>query len=399
MIALYPGAFKPPHRGHFNVVSSLLNNNYVGSTYDINDFAEKGTSVLKGKTSGKVNIDKVIVFVGGGERNGITKQEAESIWQVYQQYLPGLEIVDGQKNPMFAAKDYAKANPNDEFVAITGIRSEDDFVDLKRVTTFKNTPNVQGLAITTAGGSGIRATDFRNKILSGNLDDILDFFPEQLSREQILNILSDLKDKVVAESLSESIEGFISTYFTDEVNEALPSMPSKDRQKLNYLYDYLKNLIPSDSDIYYKQDHLVVTRGTYRSNTMNLSENNSTKKITEYMGSLIEYMLKQDLKILPLPNIKLRRDKENAENFFGKTAHYSPDTKEIVLYVEGRHIKDIMRSFSHEMIHHHQNLEGRLNSYGTTNTNEDEHLQEIEKEAYLLGNITFRNWEDSIKNN
>ena len=175
MIALYPGAFKPPHRGHFNVVSSLLNNNYVGSTYDINDFAEKGTSVLKGKTSGKVNIDKVIVFVGGGERNGITKQEAESIWQVYQQYLPGLEIVDGQKNPMFAAKDYAKANPNDEFVAITGIRSEDDFVDLKRVTTFKNTPNVQGLAITTAGGSGIRATDFRNKILSGNLDDILDF--------------------------------------------------------------------------------------------------------------------------------------------------------------------------------------------------------------------------------
>ena len=58
-----------------------------------------------------------------------------------------------------------------------------------------------------------------------------------------------------------------------------------------------------------------------------------------------------------------------------------------------------MRSFSHEMIHHHQNLEGRLNSYGTTNTNEDEHLQEIEKEAYLLGNITFRNWEDSIKNN
>ena len=44
------------------------------------------------------------------------------------------------------------------------------------------------------------------------------------------------------------------------------------------------------------------------------------------------------------------------------------DTKEIVLYVEGRHIKDIMRSFSHEMIHHHQNLEGRLNSYGTVYT-------------------------------
>ena len=50
------------------------------------------------------------------------------------------------------------------------------------------------------------------------------------------------------------------------------------------------------------------------------------------------------------------------------------------------------------MIHHKQNLEGRLGNIGTTNTNEDDHLLEIEKEAYLEGNITFRNWEDSIKN-
>ena len=49
------------------------------------------------------------------------------------------------------------------------------------------------------------------------------------------------------------------------------------------------------------------------------------------------------------------------------------------------------------MIHHIQNLEGRLEDIGTTNTNEDENLLEIEKEAYLKGNITFRNWEDSVK--
>ena len=30
-------------------------------------------------------------------------------------------------------------------------------------------------------------------------------------------------------------------------------------------------------------------------------------------------------------------------------------------------------------------------------TNNDK-LVEIEKEAYMLGNITFRNWEDKIKN-
>ena len=66
----------------------------------------------------------------------------------------------------------------------------------------------------------------------------------------------------------------------------------------------------------------------------------------------------------------------------------------------GRHPKDVCRSFSHEMIHHMQNMEGRLQGLaGTTNTNEDDVLQEIEKEAYLKGNITFRNWEDGLKNN
>ena len=48
---------------------------------------------------------------------------------------------------MFAAKDYAKANPNEEFYAITGIRGEEDLPDLKRVTTFKNVPNAKGLAV------------------------------------------------------------------------------------------------------------------------------------------------------------------------------------------------------------------------------------------------------------
>ena len=52
-------------------------------------------------------------------------------------YLGNVEILDGQSsNPMFAAKDYAQANPEAEFVAVTGIRSEEDFVDLRRVTTF-----------------------------------------------------------------------------------------------------------------------------------------------------------------------------------------------------------------------------------------------------------------------
>ena len=109
-------------------------------------------------------------------------------------------------------------------------------------------------------------------------------------------------------------------------------------------------------------------------------------------------MIDEGMNILPLPEVKLRRDEPNAANFFGKTAYYDPNNKEVVLYIEGRHPKDVCRSFTHEMVHHIQNLEGRLGNITTSNTNEDGDLLELEKEAYLLGNITFRNWEDKQKN-
>jgi hypothetical protein len=68
----------------------------------------------------------------------------------------------------------------------------------------------------------------------------------------------------------------------------------------------------------------------------------------------------------------------------------------IVLYTEGRHPKDITRSFAHEMIHHIQHLEGRLHDINTTNTNDDDHLNDIEREAYTKGNMVFRNWTDNM---
>jgi hypothetical protein len=45
-----------------------------------------------------------------------------------------------------------------------------------------------------------------------------------------------------------------------------------------------------------------------------------------------------------------------------------------------------------------QNMEGVLGNIQTTNTNEDDHLDAIEREAYELGNMLFRNWTDTITN-
>jgi len=544
MIALYPGAYKPPHRGHFNVVKSLLDNSYNGSVYDKDNYKETGAELLKGRSNKKPKIDKVLVFVGAGERNGITKEESMSIWNIYAKYLGNVEILDGGSNPMFTAKDYAQANPELEFVSVTGIRGDKDFVDLRRVTTFKNAPNVSGLALAAEPGSGIRATDFRNTILSGNLDKIADFFPEALSSEEIILILTDLKDKIVSEILANNLEGFINGYFIKEatVNEIgdLSQEPykwsafAKPKDSLDpYTYydfstdngtkyqvvfnrevfgktvnynmsfvakgkdgkgfstdaltgdnepfkimstvvDITREQINNAGDVefitfeptkgktgeegakdstrgkLYKiiikknfpkanvsgTDTVVVDMTAYTNNDLKeavvgdkiecdncdwswdissggddlymchkCGHNNeptaSTGKqleLRDYITSLTEYMLDQGMNISPLPEVKLRKDELNASNFFGRTAYYDPNEREIVVYVSGRHDKDVVRSFSHEMVHHLQNLQGTLHNISTQNTNEDDKLLELEKEAYLLGNITFRNWEDSLKN-
>jgi len=128
---------------------------------------------------------------------------------------------------------------------------------------------------------------------------------------------------------------------------------------------------------------------------------NQTKawNLKEGIVFLSKYMLDNGLNIKPLPKIKfISNDEENASNMFGKTAYYNPTEKSITLFTLNRHPKDVLRSFSHEMIHHMQNLDNRLNNISTTNTNEDGDLPELEREAYEKGNMMLRNWEDSLKN-
>lgn len=365
MIALYPGAFKPPHRGHFEVVKRLLKGNHGGHTYNKDSGPEAGAKALAGQSSKVEKIDKVVVFPGGGERNGITKEQSLAIWKIYAKHLPGLEVLDGQKNPMFAAKDYAAANPDEKFYAVTGVRDESDFADLRRITTFSSTPNVEGLVMGPDTDSNIRATDLRKAILSGNLDQVQDFFPKELTREEILHIVRMLKDIIIAEELGQKLEDVFEAWFPKSIKEGSSGTP----------------IAPTSAE---------------RSVDRHIRQENN--KLAEYIASLLGYMLDQGMNILPLPEVKIIKDEQNADNFFGTTAHYDSSKNEIALYTIGRHNKDIVRSFAHEMIHHIQNLEGRLTNISTTNTNADSNLLELEKEAYLLGNITFRNWEDSIKN-
>ena len=116
-----------------------------------------------------------------------------------------------------------------------------------------------------------------------------------------------------------------------------------------------------------------------------------------YIKSLTKYMFKNGYTKKPFPKVMLLTEEQDEEVFI-KTANYDPDNKIVNLFIANRHPKDVLRSFAHEMIHHKQNIEGRLGvgSYEGDKIVEDEKLMGLEKEAYLMGNISFRKWTETV---
>ena len=100
------------------------------------------------------------------------------------------------------------------------------------------------------------------------------------------------------------------------------------------------------------------------------------------------------------PTIFFQSDQGNAQKLLGKTAHYEPSTMNITVYVTGRHPKDVLRSLSHELVHHGQNCSGEFGHTPDTApgyAQRSKHLRNMEIEAYREGNLCFRDWEDEVK--
>ena len=109
---------------------------------------------------------------------------------------------------------------------------------------------------------------------------------------------------------------------------------------------------------------------------------------------------KDKFDIQQAPKLILKQDEENAEKVFGRTAYYDPEEFTIVVFITNRHPKDILRSFCHEIIHHVQNERGDLkmgDAASPTYAQDDDHMREMEKEAYLEGNLLLRDFEDNFK--
>jgi hypothetical protein len=242
------------------------------------------------------------------------------IWDIYKQYLPlKVKIEPTSIPPIKAVYNFAKEHPTREVLWVIGARegNEEDFKDItSRTKSMTNYPNLELRTIVTKGGVSGTAARNASKV---SLEKFVDFIPSKL---------------------------------TDEEKQEVYNLVSNKIQESRF------------------------ATGTYLNiKTLELNEEASYSQHIDYkqkIKDLTKHMLDKGMNIQPLPKVRfVHGDSSNASQFLGKTAYYDPNNQEIVLYTEGRHPKDIVRSFSHEMVHHTQNLENRLGNITTTNTDRD----------------------------
>ena len=120
----------------------------------------------------------------------------------------------------------------------------------------------------------------------------------------------------------------------------------------------------------------------------------------EIIGNFYPYAQKK-LNFNKPVRVNMISDPNNAKDPFGKTAYYDPNKMEITIFVDKRHAKDILRSFSHELVHHAQNCRGEFDKGINAEegyAQKDPHMRKMEAEAYLLGNgFLVRDYEDAQK--
>ena len=377
-IAIFPGKFKPPHKDHLARIQAAAK-----------------------------MADQVRVIIGPnpvaktGEA-AISAQEALGIFDLYKKknLVPDnvtFEISD-IPSPVLKAYQEFEANPEQRYIAVFG---KDDAARFKGLAKM---PNVTINNFPEANIGDASATDLRKAIATQDLVAMKDFLPFGVSPAEYLDALN----MPVKEPIQESYKGkrtndgapgtfkakITKAYGGDVTIEKARKFKNRenatphDKRQANWFINFHsknENLDPSDLENTGKA-------APYGSEYKPLAE-----QLAPYIVDLTKHMFKQGLTIDPAPEIEFVEDEDNAKNLLGRTAYYDPTNRVIVLYTTGRHPKDILRSFAHEMIHHCQNLEGRLGNIHTTNVNEDDYLKSLEREAYERGNMAFRSWENSLR--
>jgi hypothetical protein len=253
------------------------------------------------------------------------------------------------------------------------------------------------------------------KIIGKNLEDIGDeksqylqiITPEKMmelyktSREQFDKIVSTLIKGAFARKAAMGADiarakaqrvGSFSAAATGKLSEILDSY---ERVLTEQKFKDITTSIPKSYEIFFQIKGILKEQLTI--------ENETDSDLSEFMqvaNNFYPYS-KENLGFDKPVKLRLVSDMDNSKNTFGRTAYYDPSSMEIVIYTDNRHPKDMLRSFSHELVHHAQNCRGDFDREIETDegyAQRDPYMREKEAEAYLIGNgFMVRDYEDSLK--
>ena len=432
-IALYPGAFKPPHKGHFDVVKKLLE-----------------------------ITDKVIILVSSKPRDGFTAEESVEVWNLYKHTLDGdveIKVVEG--SPVKEVYDTVEENPDTDYIAAFG---KGEFSRYKSIEKYHN------VKIFDAGTiDGIHATDLRQIIADKNVNrldmylpqgisyiDFLDIFkkkqmqevfskewwlenlqlnespPINFERDEYEDYVNQNRDKIekAAAVFNFPIDDMVFAFTAgDEVvltDDEWSKLQNTKSYKIKSLEDAIshslklginpkqyidfikaKKELPLPLVLNYGQDKYYLVGGEvilslYRAlgiipTVLQGTINIQTKTLPEPMNedvddkdktySLISEFIKfaaKELSLKQLPSgITVSYDTDKAKNN-KSMGHFNPENSKVWLYVKDRTPADYLRTLAHELVHRKQAEDNRLDAdSGKTGS-------EIENEANAQAGVLLR---------
>lgn len=410
-IALYPGAFKPPHKGHFDVVQKLLE-----------------------------TADKVVILISSKPRDGFTAEESVKVWDLYKNALEGnveIKVVEG--SPVKEVYDTVEENPDTDYIAAFGKGEIDRY---KNITKY---PNVRVFDAGTI--DGIHATDLRQIIADKNVNrldmylpqgishiDFLDIFkkkqmqevfskewwlenlqlnespPINFERDEYEDYVNQNRDKIekAAAVFNFPIDDMVFAFTAgDEVvltDDEWSKLQNTKSYKIKSLEDAIshslklginpkqyidfikaKKELPLPLVLNYGQDKYYLVGGEvilslYRAlgiipTVLQGTINIQTKTLPEPMNedvddkdktySLISEFIKfsaKELSLKQLPSgITVSYDTDKAKNN-KSMGHFNPENSKVWLYVKDRTPADYLRTLAHELVHRKQAEDNRLDA-------------------------------------
>jgi hypothetical protein len=409
-ICYYPGGFKPPHEGHFDVLKDLASRPYI---------------------------TKVIVLIGHKTREGITKEQSKRIWDLYLATSPMAKAVVRISTDPSPIKDIFTAFNDDlELKAyVAGAKNEveeqDYFTPLQKafgtrvmplsveekvVTNDKRLSGTQVRGLVTKlkksvlalrsvpDKSSIEYSKAKNEYLN-NYKELEGCFPEVVIQkggfEDILKILGvpvlnvdQLQENQedgnliirVPYHLTTKLENYLNTMLVpfeysqqafggQERRMLIPNLGDNTEQREQVLKYLSKHNIPVNVE----ED--LFTVGWWK-NKLEETLTEPEDKTDNIIADFIDFVA-QALNLEKVPKITFSDDESLAKQMHSLGV-YQPKTDELLVVKGSRLTADILRTLAHELVHRKQAEMRPLNAEdGKTGS-------EIENEANAAAGVLLR---------